>query len=91
MGALSRTASKCQVCPNKDKCDHKRMELCAYYEDKPMLGEITSNIAQSSAMPVIRETMQINVGGIMTSVYKDEIEKEIYKSLYQHLSLNYGA
>lgn len=45
----------------------------------------------SAAAPVLRETMQINVGGVMTTVYKDEIEKEIYKALYEPFMLNYGA
>lgn len=91
MGALSRTASKCQVCPNKDKCDHKRMELCAYFEDKPMIESNTVNNYQPNLMPAGRETMTINVGGVLTQVYKDDIQKELYKSLYEHLTLNYGA
>lgn len=48
-------------------------------------------ILESAAAPVLRETMQINVGGVMTTVYRDEIEKEIYKALHEPLMLNYGA
>lgn len=91
MGALKRMSKKCQECPNKDKCDHKRMELCAYFEDKPMIESNTVNNYQPNLMPVARETMTINVGGVLTQVYKDDIQKELYKSLYEHLTLNYGA
>lgn len=48
-------------------------------------------LLENSAAPILRETMQINVGGVMTTVYKDEIEKEIYKALREPFMLNYGA
>ena len=90
MGTLSKMAEKCKVCPDRDKCDHKKMELCAYIE--PQI-EANSGIGagMNAAMPALRETMQINAGGIMTTVYKDEIEKEIYKALHEPFVLNYGA
>lgn len=61
------------------------MEALAYLE--PAKADNT----QSAAAPVLRETMQINVGGVMTSVYKDDIEREIYKALREPFMLNYGA
>ena len=48
-------------------------------------------LLENSAAPLLRETMQINVDGVMTTVYKDEIEKEIYKALREPFMLNYGA
>lgn len=33
MEILSKMATKCQSCPDRDKCDHKRMELCAYIDN----------------------------------------------------------
>lgn len=47
----------------------------------------------SAALPVVRETMQINIGGEIISVFKDEFEKELYKNLYAGLyaALDYGA
>lgn len=30
MGSISRTAKKCRACPDKDKCNHKYLEACAY-------------------------------------------------------------
>lgn len=41
--------------------------------------------------PILRETMTVMVDGNPTVVYKDEIEKQLYKSLYSHLGLQYGG
>ena len=43
MGAISKISEKCMACPNVDKCSHKRMEACSYYEHR--------NMAESVAMP----------------------------------------
>ena len=40
---------------------------------------------------LLRETTQINIGGVMSTVYKDEIEKEIYKAFREPFMMNYGA
>lgn len=82
---LSRLATKCRACPYRDKCSHKVMEALACLEP------VKADNMQSVAAPVLRETMQINVGGVMTTVYKDEIEREIYKALREPFMLNYGA
>lgn len=91
MGAISQMAEKCQKCPNRDKCDHKRMEACAYYDEPQIAANAGVSVGISAAAPALRETMQINVGGVMTTVYKDEIEKELYKALCEPFMLNYGA
>ena len=90
MGALTKLSEKCQKCPFVDKCDRKKMKARAYY-DEPMGIEAGKEAGMNAAQPVLRETMQINVGGVMTTVYKDEIEKELYKALREPFSLNYGA
>lgn len=79
---LSRLAAKCMECPFVDKCGNKRMEALAYCE--------MSNLA-STTEPILRETMTAMVDGSPTVVYKDEIEKQLYKSLYSHLGLQYGG
>lgn len=89
MAIVSKVAEKCQLCRHVDKCDHKRMEACAYFEDK--------NIAESYAMPtaadlaesILRETQTICINGVKTEVYKDEIEKALYKHLYDGLYCNF--
>lgn len=91
MGTLSKMAEKCQKCPDRDKCDHKRMELCAYIVEPQIAINAGVGAGASGAASALRETMQINVGGVMTAVYKDEIEKELYRALREPLMLNYGA
>lgn len=54
-------------------------------------GVAVAPLAKNAALPAMRETMQINVGGVITTVYRDEIEKEIYKALHEPFMLNYGA
>jgi len=67
------------------------MELCAYIDEPKIAKAAGIEAGISAAAPILRETMQINVNGIMTTVYKDEIEKEIYKALREPFMLNYGA
>lgn len=91
MGTISQMAEKCQKCPDRDKCDHKRMEMCAYFDEPQIAMSAGIEAGVSAAVPALRETIQINVGGVMTAAYKDEIEKEIYKALRESFMLNYGA
>ena len=92
MGAVSRMATKCRKCPGRDKWNHKRIEACSYY-DEMSLATTRKDLTQMAAAPILRETMQISIGGVMTTVYKEDIKKELYKSLYEHLcvGLNYGV
>nr|DAV06056.1 MAG TPA: hypothetical protein [Bacteriophage sp.] len=50
-----------------------------------------TSIAEKASQPILRETMTINVGGVLTTAYKDDIEREIYKALREPFSLNFGA
>lgn len=81
---------KCRNCPFVDKCDRKRMESHCY-RDEPIGIEAGKEVGMNAAQPVLRETMQMNIGGVMTTVYKDEIEKELYKAFREPFSLDYGA
>lgn len=76
MEGLSRLSKKCQECPFVETCNHKQMEALAYLNDA---GQTAS---MDAAAPVLRETMIINAGdGTMIEVYKEEIQKQIYKEL----------
>lgn len=77
MGTISKMSEMCKVCPDRDKCNHKKMELCAYI-DEP-------KAAVSSAIPNGINISFANVGGI-ASVSMKEIEKSINK----RLSVNCG-
>lgn len=90
MGSLTKLSEKCRKCPFVDKCDRNRMEAHCY-RDEPMGIEAGKEAGINAAQPILRETMQINIGGVMTTVYKDKFEKELYKALREPFSLNFGA
>lgn len=90
MSGISRLFEKCQKCPFVDTCENKRMEALAYLPE-PMIVEAGQSASMSAAAPVLRETMEIRVDGKTLTVYKDDIEKELYKSLYSGLGLQLGS
>ena len=63
--------------------EHKRPE--------PMIAEASQSNSVSAAAPLLRETMEIRVAGKKLTVYKDDIEKELYKSLDSGLGLQFGS
>lgn len=46
-----------------------------------VITEASKSALMSAAAPVLRETMEIHVDGKTLTVYRDEIEKELYKHL----------
>lgn len=85
MGAISKIAEKCMACHNVDKCSHKRMEACAYYEHRNMAELTAMPLKSGMVAPILRETVNMIVNGQAVNVYKDEIEKTLYKHLYDGL------
>lgn len=77
--SLSRLAKGCRECPYVDTCDHKRIEAIGYLQNADQ-----SNAADMAAS-VLRETIDIHIGDTVLTRDKDEIEKELYKSLYSCL------
>ena len=88
--ALKRLAEKCRDCPFVDKCDHKQMEALGYFQE-PLVAEVKAPSAAEMTAPILRETVNTIVDGKVIKVYKDEIEKQLYKELYSHLGLQYGG
>ncbi len=90
MMALKRLAEKCRKCPFVDKCDHKQMEALGYFPE-PLVAEVKTPSAAEITAPILRETVNTIIDGKVVKVYKDEIEKQLYKELYSHLGLQYGG
>lgn len=91
MASLSRMATVCRNCDKRDTCDHKKMELCALAELPPQVSmNASQGVLMDSAMPLMRQRIE---SPLSPFVYKDELEKEIYKTLREPFSigLNYGA
>lgn len=85
---LSKLASACQTCPFIETCEHKVMEAVGYLPSSQSASEKASMPITS---PLLRETIEIRVDGTQLTVYKDEIEKELYKQLYAGIGLQFGV
>ena len=70
---LSKLAEKCKSCPKSEKCDHKKMELCAL-ADLPQqnLASATQGILIDNMSPALREEIKSPLSPFR---YKDELEK----------------
>lgn len=78
---LSRLAEKCRKCPFVSKCDKKRMEAVAYLPDI-VIAPASMPATGYIALPMAREVVERHAYGQVYVQYKDELEKELYKSLY---------
>lgn len=87
---LSKLSEMCKACPKADKCDHKRMELCALTELPPPQVSMSASqgILMDAAMPLMRERIE---NPLSPFAYKDELEMELYKALHEPFMLNFGA
>lgn len=60
----------------------KQVMVDEFITDKDQLiADTGQSASMSAAAPLLRETMEIHVGSETLTVYKDEIEKELYKHL----------
>lgn len=55
------------------------------YEHRNMAESVAMPSKSDAAAPVLRETVNTIVNGQIVKVYKDEIEKTLYKHLYDDL------
>ena len=53
--------------------------------------EAGASSAAELTQPILRETVNTIIDGKVVKVYKDEIEKQLYKELYSHLGLQFGG
>lgn len=84
--SLSKLAKKCKSCPKSEKCDHKRMELCAL-ADLPQqnLTSATQDILIDAAIPVLREEIKSPLSPFR---YKDELEKALNDFHFGNMFMN---
>lgn len=87
---LSRLAEQCRKCPFKNNCKNKRMEALGYLSE-PIVAEAGASSSAELTQPILRETVNTIIDGKVVKVYKDEIEKQLYKELYFHLGLQFGG
>lgn len=83
---LSRLSAKCQKCRYKDTCNNKEMEALAY-----MQLTAASMSAPVTIQPMARDVVTVNMGPATGTMYRDELEERVKKSLYKHLRMGQGA
>lgn len=96
MGALRRMASKCRNCDKRDTCDYKKMELCAYIEEPPMIQGASMPITADLIQPMMvkHDYRNIKVAeNTNITIDVEELKRQMEKELYKQsgLGLNYGA
>jgi hypothetical protein len=67
------------------------MEAHGYLEMPNIATPSIESSAASIVEQILRETMTIMINGKPNIVYKDEIERQLYKGLYSGLGLQYGG
>lgn len=53
--------------------------------------DVKAPVTADIAAPILRETVSRVVDGKVAIMYKDELEKVLYKDLYSHLGLQFGG
>ena len=84
--ALARLTKQCRECPFVETCEHKKMEALGYLPE-PIMADAKAPVTA----PILRETVSRVVDGKVVTMYKDELEKILYKDLYSHLGLQFGG
>ena len=83
---LSKLAEKCKNCPKSEKCDHKRMELCALADLPPQnLASATQGILIDNMSPILREEIKSPLSPFK---YKDELEKALNDLHFGNMFMN---
>lgn len=88
--ALAILAKQCRECPFVETCEHKEMEALGYLPD-PIMADVKTPVTANISSPILRETISRVVDGKVVTIYKDELEKIIYKDLYTNLGLQFGG
>lgn len=87
---LSKLSEKCRKCPHIMTCDHKRKEAIGFLPEA-CVAEAVQPTDEGVVAPILRETMEIQVAGRPVTVYKDQVERELYKHLYSGIGLHYAT
>lgn len=53
--------------------------------------DVKAPVTADIAAPILREIVSRVVDGKVVTMYKDELEKILYKDLYSHLGLQFGG
>lgn len=88
---LARLTKQCRECPFVETCEHKKPEPIMVDVKAPIMVDVKAPVTADIAAPILRETVSRVVDGKVVTMYKDELEKILYKDLYSHLGLQFGG
>lgn len=93
--ALVRLVKQYRECPFVETCKHKELEAVGYFLE-PIMADVEAPVTADIAAPflILRETVSRVVDGKVVTTYKDELEKILYKDLYDlysQLGLPFGG
>lgn len=77
---LSRMASKCNICPQRDRCSHKQMEGLGYIQPA------TTDVAEAAVAPVLKKHRYIDVkiaDGMTLTIDLEEVAEKIKQDFYR--------
>lgn len=77
---LSRMASKCNICPQRDRCSRKRMEGLGYIQPA------TTDVAEAAEAPVLKKHRYREVkvaDGMTVTIDLEEVAEKIRQDFYQ--------
>ena len=84
---LSKLSEQCKKCPDRNICDEKRMEACAYLPE-PTEAPLTAPLVSQAAMPVMEDQTVYNIRvdsetpvQVRRKAVLKQIQDEIYKDL----------
>jgi hypothetical protein len=70
--------------------DEKIIDSLKKFDPHPYLRMASGELSEPKTMPLMRETMEIRVDGTTLTVYKDDVQRELYKALYHGFFLPGG-
>lgn len=97
MGSISKTASVCRICPNKDECNNKRLESCAFVEvEKQNSAPYTQQNTVNFTAPELRKHQYRDIRlaeNTTVTIDLEEIKEQLRKDFYRQagLGIDYGA
>lgn len=88
---LSKLSEQCKKCPDKDICDEKRMEACAYLPE-PAAASLVDPLVQPLVMPVMEDQTTYNIridSETTVQVRRKDFLKQIEDTLYKDMRCDF--
>lgn len=94
-GSFTRMVQKCQECEFRDKCDNKRMEACAYFDEPIAANAVMPSVAElAQPVAVKNDYRDVKVAKNTTiTIDVEELKKKMVDDIYKSLGcgFNYGV